>query len=392
MLRSEELTEKIQKLVDELATMKSKIEVEQREHTDEEMKKANTIMDEVESLQVSLDSALTEERTDAKLREMKSPQRKAVRPEVARGEVQEKRFKTFGEFLQAVMMSQSPGGYMDHRLNRAATGMSEGIPSDGGFLVQTDFAAELIKRVYETGQVVSRARRIPISGTANGLKLNAVAETSRAAGSRWGGILGYWLSEAGTKTASAPKFRQMELSLKKLIGLCYATDELLQDAAALEGVIMQGFREEFGFLLDDALINGTGVGQPLGIMNSACRVAVTRNTAAHVYSQDIINLWSRGYARSRPNFVWFINQDIEPELFQMNMGGSGTAVSIGGAGVNQAYLPPGGLSGQPYGTLMGRPVIPIEQCQTLGENIAPHICENMMNNSQIQGNLNYARA
>lgn len=221
MLRSEELTEKIQKLVDELSTMKSKIDAEQRDHTEEEMKKANSIMDEVEGLQVSLDSALTEERSDAKLREMKSPQRKAVRPEVARGEVQEKRFKTFGEFLQAVMMSQSPGGYMDHRLNRAATGMSEGIPSDGGFLVQQDFAAALIQKVYETGQVVSRARRIPISGTANGLKLNAVAETSRAAGSRWGGILGYWLSEAGTKTASAPKFRQMELSLKKLIGLCY---------------------------------------------------------------------------------------------------------------------------------------------------------------------------
>lgn len=174
--------------------------------------------------------------------------------------------------------------------------------------------------------------------------------------------MGYWLSEAGTKTASAPKFRQMELSLKKLIGLCYATDELLQDAAALEGVIMQGFREEFGFLLDDALINGTGVGQPLGVLNSAAKVSVTRNTASHVYSQDIINLWARGYARSRPSFVWFINQDVEPELFQMNLGGSATA----GIQVNQTYLPPGGLSQTPYGTLMGRPVIPIEQCQTMG--------------------------
>ena len=30
-------------------------------------------------------------------------------------------------------------------------------------------------------------------------------------------------------------------------------------------------------------------------------------------------------------------------------------------------MPPGGLSSQPYGTLFGRPVIPIEQCQTLGD-------------------------
>ena len=228
-------------------------------------------------------------------------------------------------------------------------------------LVQTDFAADLVRRVYETGQVVSKMRRIPISGNANGLKINAVAETSRAAGSRWGGIVAYWLSEAGTKSTSYPKFRQMELSLKKLIGLCYATDELLQDATALEAVIRDGFAEEFAFMLDDAGVNGTGVGQPLGIMNAACRVQVTRNTASHVYSEDIVAMWARMWAKSRPKAVWFINQDVEPELFKLNLGG-GTA----GSGVILTYMPPGGLSQAPYGTMMGRPVIPIEQCQTLG--------------------------
>lgn len=234
--------------------------------------------------------------------------------------------------------------------------------------------------------MVSRTRRIPISGNANGIKLNALAETSRAAGSRWGGILGYWLSEAGTKTASAPKFRQMELSLKKLIGLCYATDELLQDAAALETIIRQGFAEEFGFLLDDACVNGTGVGQPLGIMNSAAKVTVTRNTASHVYSEDIIGMWARMWSRSKGNAVWFINQDVTPELYKMTL--AGTA----GAGNVVSYMPPGGLSQAPYATLMGRPVIEIEQCQTMGKRVAPHICEDMVNNSQIQGNLNYATA
>jgi HK97 family phage major capsid protein len=191
--------------------------------------------------------------------------------------------------------------------------------------------------------------------------LNAIAETSRAAGSRWGGIRGYWGAEAGTKTASAPKFRQMELTLKKLIGLCYATDELLADAAALESVIMQGFSEEFGFLLDDGLINGTGAGQPLGIMNSPSLVTVTRNTALHVYSEDVIAMWARCWAKSRPNAVWFINQAVEPELHKLNLGG-GTA----GSGVILTYMPPGGLSASPYGTIYGRPVIPIEQCAALG--------------------------
>ena len=38
---------------------------------------------------------------------------------------------------------------------------------------------------------------------------------------------------------------------------------------------------------------------------------------------------------------------------------------IGTGGV-PVYLPPGGLSGSPYGTLLGRPVMPIEFCETLG--------------------------
>ena len=55
-------------------------------------------------------------------------------------------------------------------------------------------------------------------------------ENSRADSSRWGGILYYWLNEAGTKTSSKPKFRKIEMALEKCIGLCYLTDELAEDA------------------------------------------------------------------------------------------------------------------------------------------------------------------
>ena len=59
-----------------------------------------------------------------------------------------------------------------------------------------------------------------------------------------------------------------------------------------------------------------------------------------------------------PNSVWLINQNIQPQLFTMSL-----AVGTGGVPV---YMPAGGLSGQPYGTLFGRPVIAIEQAATLG--------------------------
>jgi HK97 family phage major capsid protein len=274
----------------------------------------------------------------------------------------EKVWKNLGDQLRAVIEAAKPGGSIDPRLTiKAASGLNETVGSDGGFLVQEDFVQELLKRTYETGVLASKCRKIPLSTNAGGLKINAIDETSRANGSRWGGIQSFWEGEADLLPGSKPKFRQMELNLRKLTGLCYATDELLADAAALETVISEGFAEEFGFKMDDAIINGLGAGMPLGIMNSKALIQVAKEgaqAAGTINVQNVVNMWSRCWARSRQNAAWYINQDIEPQLFTMSL-----AVGTGGIPV---YMPAGGVSGAPYGTLFGRPVIPLEQCQTIG--------------------------
>lgn len=272
-------------------------------------------------------------------------------------------FKTFGEQLVAVVASTHPGGAADSRLLdiQAATGLSEGVPADGGFLVQTDFSSELLKNTYDLALVAGRCRTIPISANANGIKINAINETSRVDGSRSGGVLAYWKGEAAAKAASDPELRQIELELKKLTGLCYATDELLQDATAMEAIIRQAFAEEFAFKIDDAIIRGTGAGMPLGILNAGALVTVakeTGQTAATVLFQNIVKMWARLYSRSKANAAWFVNPNVVPQLQAMSL-----AVGTGGGPV---YMPPGGISGAPYGTLFGRPVIEIEHCETLG--------------------------
>jgi HK97 family phage major capsid protein len=270
------------------------------------------------------------------------------------------KFKSFGQQLVAVMRAGMPGGAVDPRLHNAATGAGEATASDGGFLVQTDFSATLLQDVIATGKLASRCQRIPISGNANSIKINGVDETSRAA-NRYGGIVGYWKGEAAQGTATKPKFRQIELNLRKLIGLCYATDELLADTSALESFIRQAFIGEFGFLIDDAIINGTGVGQPLGILNSGCLVSVAKETgqkAATIVAENIIKMYARMFADSLSNAVWLVNQNTLPQLFTMSL-----AVGTGGAPI---FMPAGGLSSQPYNTILGLPVLPIEQAATLG--------------------------
>ena len=52
----------------------------------------------------------------------------------------ENRFATFGEQMLAVYRAVCPAGKVDARLTtRAASGLNESNPTDGGFLVQQDF-------------------------------------------------------------------------------------------------------------------------------------------------------------------------------------------------------------------------------------------------------------
>jgi HK97 family phage major capsid protein len=240
-----------------------------------------------------------------------------------------------------------------------ATGLGESVGSEGGFLVFEDVTNQLVQSVFETGKLGRYCMRFPISTSANSIKINAFNETSRATGSRLGGLQSYWLQEAGEKLASKPDFRQLELILKKLIALVYLTDELLQDVQALERIVRQGFADEFGWMLDNAIVNGTGSGMPLGILASPCLVTVakeTGQTASTVVVENLVKMYSRQLNPSQA--IWLVNRDITPELFTM-----GITVGTGGSPI---FMPAGGISGNPFNTILGRPVIEIEQASTLG--------------------------
>jgi HK97 family phage major capsid protein len=273
-------------------------------------------------------------------------------------------FKSHAEFFTAVGAASAPAAVRDDRLNqimrRAASGLSESIASDGGFLVQTDVAREIQQAAFGDASLPSRCSRYALAG--NSLTMPGLAETSRADGSRHGGVQGYWHSEADLLTGSKPSFREINLELSKLVVLVYATAELLEDASSLDTYIKKVAGDELAFKLADALINGDGAGKPLGILNSPALVAVakeTSQTADTIVYENVLNMWSRMPASSRKNAVWHISQDAEPQLNKMSL-----TVGDGGSAV---YLPSGGASSAPYSTLFGRPVIPLEQCATLGD-------------------------
>ena len=272
-------------------------------------------------------------------------------------------FGSLGEQLIAVQkFANSNGQLVDQRLIAAAAGMNETVPSEGGWAVQSDFSNELIANMFQVGEIASRVRRMGIGANSNGLKMLGVEDNDRSTGAISGGILAYWADEAAAVTASKPKFRQINLSLKKLMAIGYATEELLQDAVAMTSVMTSGFTEAITFKSEDSFINGTGAGQPLGILNSAGTVSVAKEAgqaADTITWENIKKMYSRMKASSMGNAIWIVNQECMIQLMGMYQ-----VVGIGGVPV---WLPPNGAAGSPFSTLMGRPVIPVEYCAAIGD-------------------------
>lgn len=352
MNRTLQLQQEKTALVDKAGAILKAVEAEKRSAmTTEEQATFKSLSEQAEGIAATIDA------------EQRHASIAGHKPAQVRENILDKEFTSFGEQLQVIRSAALAPHNVDVRLlelnKRAATGASEAVPADGGYLVYPDFSDKILQITHDVGLVSKLADTMPINS--NSIKLPGIDEQSRANGSRFGGIQMYWQDEAGALTGSKPKFRLIEMTLKKLTGLFYSTDELLEDAGALGAIVTKAFSEEMAFKLDDAVIRGTGAGMPLGILNCAPLITVSKETgqaSQTVVYENIKKMWGRMWARSRKSAVWFINQDTEQQLYGMSQ-------IVGTAG-SPVFLPPGGASDEPYSRLYGRPVIPIEQCDTLG--------------------------
>lgn len=275
-------------------------------------------------------------------------------------------FKRSGDFFKAVQahatnsLSEEQGNRLFAAQKAAvkATGLSEQVGTDGGFLVQTDVSSKWLERMYTTGNILSRVSRDTISSASNGMTFYGVNETSRVNGSRFGGVQGYWVGEAGAITKSTPQFRRFDLKLNKVAALVYATDEQLSDTPMLEGFLNRVVPQELQFKTEDAIVNGDGVGKPKGILNAQALVtqAAEGGQIATTFTlANAVKMRGRLWLGARENAAYFCNQDVEQQIFQMQVGSF------------PVYMSPGSAKNEPVPSrLLGFPVFPTEYNQTLG--------------------------
>lgn len=292
--------------------------------------------------------------------------------DIARAEQQRKQkgtkasFPSWGEFLQKAYTFMSTG-QMDPRLvfvkyddgpsgMRQSKDLAESVGASGGFLVPPEIQNNLYSIMAEQSQIRKRATVIPMRRRS--VLIPVLDQTSTTAGiPHWfGGMRFYWAEEASEKTQSDPSFRQIELVAHKLVGYTRASDELLDDSAISLEAFLQGpmgfsggaiWTEEYTFL------NGTGAGQPLGIINAGATIASTRKVANTVGFDDLADMVSQFLPTGKG--VWMISQSLMSDLIQLN-----------GPTGNPSYIwQPNARDGIP-GSILGFPVIWTEKVPIAG--------------------------
>ncbi|KKM69178.1 hypothetical protein LCGC14_1453490 [marine sediment metagenome] len=278
-------------------------------------------------------------------------------------------FKSMGHFFTDLIRCEGADGETSevlknysNALKKTAGFMEEGDLSQGGYLVPEEFRGTLLQTALEASIVKQRATVIPMAS--NRVTIPALVDDDHTS-DYFGGVVIYRTAEKGSKTPKNPVFGKVGLTLHKLTGLCYVTDELLQDSAiSIEPIIRNTFGQAVAFVQDYDFLRGNGANQALGVFHASnpSIISVAKETgqdADTIVFENIIKMWSRLYPAGQAKAIWVANINTFPQLATMNM-------SVGSGGV-PVYLPAGGVSGAPFATLMGRPLIFTEKMATVGD-------------------------
>lgn len=162
--------------------------------------------------------------------------------------------------------------------------LQEGVDADGGYLVPDEYDHRLVDVLTEENIMRKLGHKITTSGEH---KINIAATKPAAA----------WIEEGGALSFGDATFDQILLDAHKLHVAIKVTEELLYDNAFnLESYIIDMFGKALANAEEDAFLNGSGVGQPLGLFAATGGGTAAISTAS-LTADDVIKLV---YALKRP--------------------------------------------------------------------------------------------
>ena len=277
------------------------------------------------------------------------------------------KFSDFKEYLRAVIKSDmSKGRFRDERLidigsvksfKGALTGEEIEL---GGALVPEEFRPQLLMMMLQGSSIRRMATVIPIEVPQ--VTIPAIRDADHSNLTTFGGVSFAWLEVNEEIDESEPDFKLVELNARSLAGRTVLPNTLISDSfTSVPALIMRLFQMSVPWIEESVFLRGTGVGQPLGILNSPAAVNKTRDASNQFGVEDAYEMMSRLPPSSIGRASWIMHPTVLPELGTLNNDQV------------QAWQP--ALTNDIPDRLLGKPVIWNEHASGLGTRGDVMLCD-----------------
>lgn len=353
-MKAFEKRQKAKECLDKAAKVGEKAASENRLRTDEE--KA-----EIAALTAQSKAWITEAEEDESIAGQLSGESDRVPAATAHDRFEDdpmRGFKSPREFMLSVITA-GKGGRIPDNLKSLTAGSDEQGGYDntyGGFLVPQAMAPGILQLKPEDDPIAGRVQNLPMSAPKVGIAARVDNDHSTSVS---GGFIVYRRAETQTVTATRGQHQIISLQADTLMGVAYASEEILTDSpVSFAAIIESGFRDAFTFKLMNERLSGNGVGQFMGILNSPCLISVAAEdsqTADTINGTNIIKMRARCYGYDKA--IWTANPDTYVQLANAHIAGTNTD--------NFLFNPSRAIDVPDM--LLGRPVIWSEYAKKLGD-------------------------
>lgn len=276
----------------------------------------------------------------------------AVDPVRPGGPEAKQKFECFEEFLASVNDARS-GGRADSRLDFRSIDLrgeqSMGTGSKGGFMVPTEFRAQLLEVDPAQTPLLGNVMRLaPGQAPDAAVTLPALDQSAN----QHGGVTVARIGEGAAKPETDFDLAQRTWTPKEIAGHIALTDQLIRNWSGAMGMAQRLLRGAMNAAIEDEIFRGDSPMKMKGIIASDAAYLVARQTTGRFVLADVANMVARKLQRGGAAF-WLYNPLLIAELIQMKDGNDNL--------VWQQSLVPGAPS-----TLWGLPAFPYEFASDVG--------------------------
>lgn len=222
--------------------------------------------------------------------------------------------KSLGDFLIAVRNGNAK------RLTQVYGAMKDVDGTggaSGGYLLPTQFSAQLLEFTPADNPILSLVQRIPVTARSGSYPVldQFITPTAGSGNVAWAaGVNSATVAESVSTAEVQPGFEELNWHVHDIGGYVEVSNSLMEDSPiSIESLLTRLFRVSINHKLERHVLRGSGTGEPLGILNSAAAVAVT-TAGDNVFAEaDALAMLAR-FNPVGGNPVWIMHRSVIPDL------------------------------------------------------------------------------